>query len=68
METKTLQKTMLFKGMNEQEISSAFTALHAEEKRYARGRIILNAGSTTQKAGLVLDGSVTITDIRDLDW
>lgn len=60
MDIRQIRDTMLFKGMNEEEISSALLTLKAEEKRFEKGEIILHAGGTTEKMGLVLSGSVTI--------
>lgn len=60
MDTQLLQKTMLFRGMTDSEIAEALQVLEAHEKRYEKGETILNAGSATERMGLVLDGSVTI--------
>lgn len=60
MNINILQRTMLFKGMTEPEIRSALSALHAEEREYKKGTTILHAGATTERVGLVLQGSVTI--------
>lgn len=60
MDTQQLQKTMLFQGMTDSEIAEALQVLEAHEKRYEKGETILNAGSATERMGLVLDGSVTI--------
>ena len=55
-----LLKTMLFKGMDEEDLKAALSALEAAEKTYVKGTLILQAGSTTQRLGLVLAGSVTV--------
>ena len=60
MNTKQLQGTMFFREMSEEEISSALAVLQAEEREYVKGRILFSAGSTTDRMGLVLEGSVTI--------
>ena len=60
MDIVLLQKNMIFKGMTNSEIQAALLELRAFEKGYKRGSIILHAGDTTKKMGLVLEGSVTI--------
>ena len=60
MDTQQLQKTTLFQGMTEVEITEAMQVLEAHEKRYEKGEILLTAGSVTERMGLVLEGSVTI--------
>lgn len=60
MNAKLPQNTVLFRGMNETEIDTALRELSAVEKHYRRGTTILHAGRTTERMGLVLDGSVTI--------
>ncbi len=60
MDMAQIQNTMIFRGMTEEEISSALSHLQAEEKRYEKGQVLLHAGSVTEKMGLVLEGSVTV--------
>ena len=60
MVTAQLHKSPIFKGMNDQSISNALDALNATEKRYRKGSVIMRAGSTTDRMGIVLEGSVTI--------
>lgn len=60
MDTAFLGKTTIFKGMNENEIKKALSALRAAEKGYKKGSVIMHAGSVTDRMGLVLEGSVTI--------
>lgn len=60
MNRQHLSKTMLFREMSEKEIEEALTSLSAMEKQYKKGSVILLAGKTTQRLGMVLDGSVTI--------
>lgn len=60
MDLKLLQQTMLFSGMSEEEISETLHTLHAVERTYKKGEILLHAGSVTDQIGLVMDGSVTI--------
>lgn len=55
-----LQNSMLFRGMNEDEITLALQMLFAQEKEYQKGGIILHAGDTTELMGMVISGSVTI--------
>ena len=55
-----IMETGIFRGMNDSEIKNALDSLTATEKNYKKGRVILHAGSPTDKMGLVLAGSVTI--------
>ena len=55
-----LQRSMLFRGLTGNEISAALAFLQAEERQYKKGAGILHAGLTTERMGLVLEGSVTI--------
>ena len=60
MNTAFLRKSNLFRGMTEEEILSALTCFHAQEKRCKKGQALLHAGDLTEKLGLVLEGSVTV--------
>ncbi len=60
MNIKGLQNMILFRGMSEDEISGALRTLGAIEKDYEKGSVIFLAGETTERLGLVLEGSVTI--------
>lgn len=60
MDIQLLLSTELFKGMTEEELSSALLSLHAEEKTFEKWQTILHAGDFTEKLGLVTEGSVTI--------
>lgn len=60
MDIRHLQNTTLFRGLTEAETEAALTALHAREKAYRKGDILLHAGSTTEDLGLVLEGSVSV--------
>ena len=60
MDIRLLLSTELFKGMMEEELSSALLFLHAEEKTFEKGQTTLHAGDVTEKLGLVISGSVTI--------
>ena len=55
-----LQENMIFRGMSGKEIQTVLADLRAYEKRYEKDSIFLHAGDTTNKMGLVLEGSVTI--------
>lgn len=58
-----LRNTMLFKGLTEEEIAAALQALQAREKSFQKGSLLLQAGTVTERMGLVLEGSVTIENI-----
>ena len=60
MNIDMLRENMIFRGMSEREIQTALADLRAYEKRYEKDSIFLHAGDTTNKMGLVLEGSVTI--------
>ena len=55
-----INKTALFQGMSEEELEAVLRDLHAEEKEYRKGHVILHAGKRTDRLGLVLAGSVSI--------
>ena len=57
------KNTALFRGMSEKEASAALDALQADERSFNKGALILHAGETTDRMGLVLDGSVTAKKI-----
>ena len=60
MDTGFLRKSRLFREMTEEEILSALSSFHAQEKTYKKGQALLHAGDITEELGLVLEGSVTI--------
>ncbi len=60
MDTQSLQKTLLFRGMSEEAISGALQVLKAREKRFEKGESLFTAGTVTEQFGLVLEGSVTV--------
>ena len=60
MNSEILQRSMLFKGLSEKDVSASLDFLQAEEKKYRKGTDILHAGTLTDRMGLVLEGSVTI--------
>lgn len=57
---KNFKNSMIFRDMTEAEISACLSELNAYEKEYEKDELILSAGDTTEKFGLVLNGSVTI--------
>ena len=60
MDIRFIKNTTLFHGMSEEEVLSALKALQAVERQYIKDDILLYAGDTTDRLGLVLSGSVTI--------
>ena len=60
MDTRLLQNTVLFSRIKEDDIETALKELNASEKQYKKGSVILHAGRTTDRMGIVLFGSVTI--------
>lgn len=60
MDFSLLQQSMLFKDMTEREITSAVAELYGMQRTYDKGQRVLIAGDTTDKMGLVINGSVTI--------
>ena len=60
MDKEKLKKTVVFRGMEDDELDAALAALGAAERKYAKDEVILHAGSTTDMMGLVLEGSVRI--------
>ena len=61
----TLKNSMLFKDMNDKEITEAVNSLSVTKKFYKKDELILMAGSTTNFLGMVLSGSLTI-EINDV--
>lgn len=57
---KDYQKTALFTGMTEEEISQALQLSGNREKTYKKGQVVLHAGDMAPGIGLMLEGSVTI--------
>lgn len=55
-----LKKTVIFRGMNDDELNAALSALNSSEKKYTKDEVILHAGSITNMMGLVLEGTVRI--------
>ncbi len=55
-----LASTQLFRGLNENEITSMLKCLNAHEKSYQKGEIIMSEGSFVSEIGIILSGSVTV--------
>lgn len=60
MNINFLKTTLLFRGMDENELADALEFLQAKEQNFEKGSMILHAGTVTNKMGLVLEGSVTV--------
>ena len=60
MDIQFIKNTALFRGMSEEEVLSALKVLQAVERQYIKDDLVLYAGDTTDRMGLVLSGSVTI--------
>ncbi len=60
MDKGFLKQTVIFHGMEDDELDAALSALKSSEKEYLKDEVILHAGSTTDMMGLVLEGSVRI--------
>lgn len=60
MNDDLLKKSILFKGMTDNERDECLKRLNAHRKSYKKGDFILNAGDLTYQMGMVLSGSVTI--------
>ena len=67
MDKEKLKKTVVFRGMEDDELDVALAALGAAERKYAKDEVILHAGSTTDMMGLVLEGSVRIESNEKID-
>ncbi len=60
MNLEFLKNTMIFRGMNDDELADSLNFFQANEQTFKKGSIILHAGDVTDKMGLVMEGSVTI--------
>ncbi len=60
-----LKRSLLFRGMTDEEIISCLRGLETKEAVYDKGAVILASGGTAQRMGLVFQGSATveITDV-----
>ena len=60
MNIEFLKTTMIFRGMDDDEIRDSLKFLQANERNFKKGAAILHAGNVTDKLGLVMEGSATI--------
>ena len=60
MDINLIKENALFKNMTDEEIQLCLEELKAQEKKYKKGSLIMQAGNLTDIMGLVLSGSVTI--------
>ena len=60
MELQDLKQVILFRGMTDEEIRDCLESLSYGIRRFEKGAILLHAGQTTRRMGIVLSGSVTI--------
>ena len=60
MELQELKQVILFRGMTDEEIRDCLESLSYGIRRFEKGAILLHAGQTTRRMGIVLSGSVTI--------
>ena len=60
MDKNKIKNAMIFKDMSEDEFLATLKSLNAPEKKYKKDATILSVGDTTDRMGLVLEGSVTI--------
>lgn len=60
MDWKDIEKAALFQGLSKAELTDCCTMLHAQEREYKKGTILLHAGDQTDSVALVLAGGVTI--------
>lgn len=56
-----IRSSKLFSGVSEEEITAMLTCLSPKEKNFSKGEFILRAGDTTDSIGLILSGSILIT-------
>lgn len=63
IDTKTLKKIPLFEGISEEEISEIMPCLGVTIKLYSKNQTILFEGDTANKFGVVLDGSIRMTQM-----
>ena len=60
MELQNLKQVILFRWMTDEEIRDCLESLSYGIRRFEKGAILLHAGQTTRRMGIVLSGSVTI--------
>lgn len=63
---KILQKNPLFCGMTEADIDSALALLLAKKNEYTKNSIVVSAGETLERFGLVLSGTIQVS-FSDID-
>lgn len=56
-----LSNTQLFRGLDEQEITSLLDCLNTKKCSYRKGEVILSEGSITENIGIVLSGMAIIS-------
>lgn len=60
IDVEILKDTVLFHGMDKDEIQKSLSAFHAHERSYRKNDYILHAGSVIDTLCLVISGNVTI--------
>ncbi len=53
-----LEKSPLFRGLTIEEITTAFTDIHYQIKKYSKGQMVVSAGDRVDRLLIVLTGSV----------
>ncbi len=66
MNLKILEKSPLFAGMGEEQITVLLDSLHSREQGYGKGEYLRRAGEQTAEMGLLLAGQVHI--LREDFW
>ena len=46
-----VQKSRLFKGMSEDQVSETLSFLHAQERQFKKGDVLMHAGDVTERLG-----------------
>ena len=59
-----LQQTILFSGIEAEELRHLLTCLGGSVRRYGRGEFLWHAGDTVLQAGIVLQGAVDAVQYR----
>ena len=59
-----LQQTILFSGIEAEELQHLLTCLGGSVRRYGRGEFLWHAGDTVLQAGIVLQGAVDAVQYR----
>lgn len=60
MDKDLVRRSIIFRGMTEEELDAALVSLKADAKHYGKDEVLLHAGDCTDRLGLVLSGSVRI--------